>query len=285
MELAELHVFEPEIFEPYVYGIGGNDFSASQRPYIKGHITGGASTFTFKVNNQDVTVDVGADGWWKYKPTATVTSLANLAQSSLDEIEIYVSEGFSINNVFRNANGLKKVKVVVCSEIGAAFPITTGLASLVSAEIVCTAATSINSTFYGQSQLKSVVIKGDTTNVINYSSFINGCNELEYLEYPYIGAVSTNNNLNRIFEGLTNPKLKEFRIGSINNNLNLSPFALLSEDSIVSIFNAMSVNNKTLTFHSTIGAMIDEQLEIDDSPIYTAYWNKYDEGIEINYTY
>lgn len=45
--------------------------------YIRGHLTTGANLITFRINNQNVTTNVGADGWWKWDVEEEITSFAN----------------------------------------------------------------------------------------------------------------------------------------------------------------------------------------------------------------
>lgn len=99
MELAELHVFEPEIFEPVVFGVGDASSIGNSAPCIKGHISGTDSSFTFKVNGSDVSVSVDASGDWKYKPTATITSLAFVGVPQLESLVLNKITGVSTFNL------------------------------------------------------------------------------------------------------------------------------------------------------------------------------------------
>ena len=98
MELAELHVFEPEIFEPVVFGVGDVSSIGNSAPCIKGHISGTDSSFTFQVNGSDVTVSVSG-GNWKYKPTATITSIAFVGVPQLESLELDNIKGVSTFNL------------------------------------------------------------------------------------------------------------------------------------------------------------------------------------------
>lgn len=67
--------------------------------------------------------------------------------------------------------------------------------------------------------------------------------------------------------------LKDVTIQSLKNDLNFKNSSYLTEQSVVNLFNAVATDGITLTFHATVYAMIEEQLEIEGSPIYEAYWN------------
>ena len=69
------------------------------RPYISGHVTDESSTFTFSVNNTDVTVNVDANGNFKYKPTSTITSLSFVGVPQLESLELFKIDGVSTFNV------------------------------------------------------------------------------------------------------------------------------------------------------------------------------------------
>lgn len=69
------------------------------KPYIKGHITDGSSTFTFKINGNDITVPVDSNGNFKYKPTSTITSLSFVGIPQLEKIVLSNIEGLTTLNV------------------------------------------------------------------------------------------------------------------------------------------------------------------------------------------
>lgn len=115
MELAEIKLLEPRLFEPQVvepvlFGAEGGGYDSATKPYVTGHVTDG-STFTFKVNGSDVSVSVDANGNWKYKPTATITSLAFVGVPELDSLTLCKINGlqtFSLDYpvvpVFKNCD-------------------------------------------------------------------------------------------------------------------------------------------------------------------------------------
>lgn len=72
-------------------------------PYIRGHIIDGASTFTFKINNQNVTINVGSDGWWKWEVDREITSMASAFENAtnLTDLEIYLPSQPTLTSLYR----------------------------------------------------------------------------------------------------------------------------------------------------------------------------------------
>lgn len=50
---------------------------ASKKEYIKGHVTDGSSTFTFKIGTTTISVPVKDDGWFEWNDFDTYSSLRN----------------------------------------------------------------------------------------------------------------------------------------------------------------------------------------------------------------
>lgn len=126
-------------------------------------------------------------------------------------------------------------------------------------------------------------------------SFFDRCYDLAYVNCP-IATLGLCDSLFRTFEDCTGLKSIDFgsatiaaslttdvfRNASALENLNIKSCSVslvlghsskLTEQSVVNIFNAVAADGITLTFHSTVYAMIQAQLEIEDSPIYNAYWD------------
>ena len=103
MKLLSPDILEPELLtmdfvQPDIITCG--ELSQNKiKPYIKGHITNGDSTFTFKVNNADTTVIVGTNGNWKYNPTTTLSSLVFVGVPQLESLELFKIEGVSTFNI------------------------------------------------------------------------------------------------------------------------------------------------------------------------------------------
>lgn len=126
-------------------------------------------------------------------------------------------------------------------------------------------------------------------------SFFDRCYDLAYVNWP-IATLDLCDSLFRTFEDCTGLKSIDFgsativaslttdvfRNASALENLNIKSYSVslvlghsskLTEQSVVNLFNAVAADNITLTFHATVYAMIQAQLDIEDSPIYNAYWN------------
>ena len=96
-----MKLLSPDILEPKLLTMDfvqpdivtcGELSQSSVKPYIAGHITGGGSTFTFKINNQDITVPADSNGNWKWVVDRTITSLQDLfyQATTLDSVKFAV---------------------------------------------------------------------------------------------------------------------------------------------------------------------------------------------------
>lgn len=246
-----------------------------QKPYIAGHITDGSSTFTFKVNNVDVTVPVGADGKWKWEVDGQITSFkyAFRQKNTVDTIKInYRNNAVDCTNIAYNNTC---ISVFVFNT-----PVSNGTASFAINEnevhlktITATIDESCTTLGYfvrGQSVLEELILKGDTSNVTNYDYITRLCSSLKTLKIPTI-ASGSNINSNYALTDATN--IENVEIKTVLMSISFKNQYKLTEQSIVNIFNAVAADDITLTFHATVYAMIQAQLEIEDSPIYNAYWD------------
>jgi len=92
-----------------------------------------------------------------------------------------------------------------------------------------------------------------------------------FAEVICLPIIDENCSVTNIFSGAL--YLKTLTIKSLSTNLNIEKSSALTEQSVVNLFNAVAADGITLTFHPTVFAMIEQQLEIEGSPIYEAYWN------------
>ena len=265
-------------------GVMGALDEGEVQPYIKGHITDGSSTFTFKINNVDVTVPVDASGNWKWVVDRTITSLkhsfTNLTQ--LDEITFKnIKTTADCQQTFANCTGLKK--------------------------IVLDKSLSDTTTLYGfltgTSTGKTVILKGVTFSKAQscWRAFI-GCEEIVGLQtctfeattncyqmfYAFYGetldlssAEFTDKitSTNMIFGALsaTNVKaMKNINIKKIEVSISFSLYQNLTEQSIVNLFNAVAADSVVLTFHQNVWNMIMREIDVQGSPIQVAYQNMID---------
>lgn len=267
----------------------GKSYGGKVKPYIKGHVTDGSSTFTFTVNgNESVTVPVDANGNWKWVVDRTITSFLNsfFQKTNCDYYEVYIPKCptlQSIQAMFKNLgyNGSAYV--------------------LDNITVVIKALDTINvTTFYEAFTTKAVkAINFDKfTSTSKVKAFTNAFNMMgmKTLDLRGIDVSSATDIRNQVWwsacetihigDFLSNPNVQQgqiFNSGSANvvnvtaNSIKISQSLQysnkLTEQSVVNLFNAVAADGITLTFHATVYAMIEEQLEIEGSPIYEAYWN------------
>ena len=233
MELAEIRPFEPQMAEIDLFSMPdavnvGEPSVRKVKPYIAGHVTDGSSTFTFKVNNADVTVPVDANGNWKWYVDRTITDFQDSfkQKNNIEKLFIYdkLNDCTSLYGMFTDASALQEVEFR-----NAIF------------NKVTTTAYMLNRA-YAITKLKLPNAQFDSLTTVS-NMFIDATN-LETIE------------------------IKSFKI-----SLNLRWQSKLTEQSVLNIINAVAADGITLTFHATVYAMIQAQLEIEDSPIYNAYWD------------
>lgn len=235
----------------------GKSHGGKVKPYIKGHVTDGSSTFTFKVNTDEyVTVPVDANGDWKWVVDRTITSLFRMLCPST------TTYADNIDDLVINAN------LESCTNFGVAIALT---------------------------PLTKVVVKNQTAELTDISYFAQDCKDLKEFIAPFL-VLGNRSNIGRMFLRCSKlevvdlrsaeintvgadsmfmncEKLKTINVKAIKANFKLTWSPLLTEQSVVNLFNAVTADGITLTFHPTVFAMIEQQLEIEDSPIYEAYWN------------
>ena len=285
--LRKLNLFKPALLA------AGAKHGGAVKPYIAGHVTDGASTFTFKVNNQDVTVPVGADGNWKWVQDRNITSLkeAFKSKTNLDEI--------LLKNI--KTTGTCQEMLASCSAL-----------KLITIDNSISDTSSLYGFLTGTSDGKTVILKGvkfDKTTSC-WRTFLR-CKEVVGIEnctfenvtityqmfYYYAGKSLNMFNANfpqftsseHMFTYATN--LEDVAFKAFHSSISFAHSSKLTEQSVVNIFNAVAADGLTLTFHATVGAKIDAALEAggegtpEQNAIYNAYWDAYDRGYEINYTY
>lgn len=302
MELAEIRPFEPQMAEidlftmPDAVGVGEPSVRKI-KPYISGHVTDRSSTFTFTVNvNQSITVPVDSNGNWKWVVDSTITSLEKLVQNktNIDKLYINLQSASNLTSCYymcENASNLKEVAIVgdLSSVInvermfyntklttltikGQFAPIQmayfvfvgTNNADLLFPKEIFRNATTLNRAFMGANVKLLDLSLADNCSDFSYIGQNN--NNLVTLKLPNI-------KVNATFICGNSTNLENIEVLSIKSNLDFQKCGKLTEQSIVNLFNAVAADGITLTFHATVYAMIEEQLEIEDSPIYEAYWN------------
>ena len=310
MELAEIRPFEPQMAEidlftmPDAVGVGEPSVR-KVKPYIAGHVTDGSSTFTFTVNgNESVTVPVDANGNWKWVVDRTITSLASSFASNLTIDSIVVCGINTITSGNKTFDGCKNIKSCTFKSCDAslltdASSMFQNMGANYNNELVLKlpknfAPTNMLRSFSGykplnRESLDKSIFKNATNIQIVFGSAkmdIADLSEFYVKNYWYrngfyfngteiptliLGTINTNRKVDSDFFGncIENIIFK----GTFNIDIDLNLCSKLTEQSVVNIFNAVAADGITLTFHPTVFAIIEQQLEIEDSPIYEAYWN------------
>lgn len=297
-------MLSPDILEPKLLTIDfvqpnivtcGELSQSKVKPYIKGHITDGSSTFTFNVNgNQSITVPVDANGNWKWVQDRDITSLNscfNYQKTSCDYIEIYLPKTPNLTDMYRfiyatNAEVdqrksdlkvvIKAIDTVNVTNFESAFK----NARQKDLDFLPLLKTANCTNFYNMvhaQYVKTIDLRsfdmtkstGNTGSSGISNNFWNS--ETETVHLGNFCANPANNGCMPFYGN--NLKLKNVSAETIKINLSLSGCPNLTEQSIVNLINAVAADGITLTFHATVFAMIEQQLEIEDSPIYNAYWN------------
>lgn len=301
MELAEIRPFEPQMAEidlftmPDAVGVGEPSVRKVE-PYISGHVTDGSSTFTFTVNNNEsVTVPVDANGNWKWKVDRTIVKLYKTFENvtNVDIIELNKLDALtSLANMCNGMSALEKVTFKKCdlgnvTNVDYSFRNCTKLPNITGIETL--SPTSAQGTF-ASSKVSAI-----------HASFFKNFKRLgdAFYNTPIVSADISQADLDYIRNTFSSSQLKTLVLGNVKSGMEFSgnPFgsnlesitmaegktiegdvtitstSKLTEQSVVNLFNAVAADGITLTFHATVYAMIEEQLEIEGSPIYEAYWN------------
>lgn len=297
MELAEIRPFEPQMAEidlftmPDAVGVGEPSVR-KVKPYIAGHVTDGSSTFTFTVNgSESVTVPVDANGNWVWVVDRTITKLEKAFQNitNIDNLKIVYKED-TITSLYMTFQGCS-VEILNISKLNTSNVRTWGQAfnnmpncdySFVS-QLNTESATDLYMTFLCHgitNKQKTLDLRNiETKNVTGNGTFLGisrqvwSSNVLETLHLGRFAAYSKHSDCTVLVSSAGYPNLANVTAEAIAINMDFKATATLTEQSVVNLFNAVAADGITLTFHATVYAMIEEQLEIEGSPIYEAYWN------------
>ena len=260
-----MEILKPILNKPALRKIGlnkpsllsaGNPHGGKVKPYIAGHVTDGASTFTFKVNKTtEITVPVGNDGNWKWNVDRVITSLESAFQdiTNIDYVEINgkaFNETQTIYYLFRQSSVINVViKNTTLDKVA-----------------------NMYGCFYNTRSLKTVFFESSTFSAVtdNYVFGAFGGSSVKTISMPN-ATFDSLESFNLMLYGCAS--LEDFEIKEIPLDFSTQYSSKLTEQSVVNIFNAVAADGITLTFYSTVYAMIQAQLEIEDSPIYNAYWD------------
>jgi len=283
------------------------------KPYIKGHVTDGSSSFTFKINNAGVTVPVDANGNWKWVQDRDITSLENMFYEvvNVDYVLLYGISGFTSMKYAFNANNYQDTTLELVEFRNCDF----------------TKNTTMERCYRRRQGLKTIIGMDSTKHSSNkslnccfqYCSLLNLPTEFKWENFATNSIIdvlgcfmSVSNNENIDFHtatGITNStsyfatsssKLKtcysfpvnninfdantyqscgdltDFNIDVLKKNLTLGHSSKLTEQSVVNIFNAVAADDIVLTFHQNVWNMIMREIDIQGSDIQVAYQNMID---------
>lgn len=266
-------------------GIMGALDEGEVQPYIKGHITNGSSIFTFKVNNQDITVPVDSNGNWRWVVDRTITSFKNafLNKTNFDECYMYkVVMSGSCENMFNGCSKLKKLtldnSISDTSYLYNFFYLTTTIEREVVIKNVlfdkCTSARFLfgncNSVI-GSNKLTFENCTDITRMFFNFNGETLDLSSADFTKVTLSGQAFDAINL----QGRVSP-LKNINIKKIGCDLNFSACPNLTAQSVVNLFNAVAADDIVLTFHQNVWNMIMREIDVQGSPIQVAYQNMID---------
>lgn len=277
----------------------GKSHGGKVKPYIKGHVTDGSSTFTFTVNgNESITVPVDSNGNWKWAVDRTVTSLygAFASITNIDIIEINKIDTIkSLANFCNVTSALEKITFKKCDLSGVtsadyAFRNCTKLTDIIgietlspttaSAAFASSKINSIHSSFF-----KNFTRLGDAfyNTPIEYADISQA--ELEYIRNTFNYSQLKTLVLGNVKSGMefsgspfgTNLENIIMADGkTIEGDVTITSTSKLTKQSIVNLFNAVAADGITLTFHQNVWNMIMREIDIQGSPIQVAYQNMID---------
>ena len=298
MELAEIRPFEPQMAEidlftmPDAVGVG-EPSARKVKPYISGHVTDGSSTFTFTVNgNESVTVPVDANGNWKWVVDRDITSLEKICQNktNIDSFKIVYSKDTitSLYMAFQDCAveniDITKLNTSKVTNFTYAFNGMQNSDYSFTASLNTESATDLFEAFLCHgittNKQKTLDLRNiETKNVTGNGTFLGISrqvwtnNNLETLHLGRFAAYSKHSACTVLVSQAGYPNLANVTAEAIAIDMDFKATAKLTEQSIVNLFEAVAADGITLTFHPTVFAMIEQQLAIEDSPIYNAYWN------------
>ena len=252
-------------------------------PYIAGHIIDGASTYTFKVNNQDIIVPVGADGNWKWEIDKVLTG-TNKFPNKCDFIKVNAKgQKINLKSSFYTNNTTERFECNANVISGnTAFANENLDSKLKSLELIIDSdCTELQYLARGCNSLEKLILKGGTSNVTNFNVLCRYCTSLKEVFIDCIGENVAN--MSNWFANTDSVKSMNFN--TILKSFNVGTLSKLTAQSVINIFNAVAADNLTFTFHPTVGVMIDAALQDPTNYIYQAYWAADARGYHINYVY
>ena len=282
----------------------GTRSGGSKKEYIKGHVKNGSSTFTFKIGSTTISVPVKDDGWFEWNGFDTYSSLLinnpltiNPEDGLLDIISIYIKNrtlyrvSISRGDVGNVNTSLKIIdfnhSTIKMTYRAPSFYRLQQLEEIRNTENIAVDSNdnrAIRAIFFGNSKLTNLpsmcnwkfpASGTDDEHDLYIGGMINTLKTIDGLlpiTHPFLGSQFSNLSV-----------LEEIKACvEILYSINFQKSSKLTEQSVVNLFNAVQADGITLTFHPTVGAMIDAQMDAEEGAIYDAYMNS---DYEFEYTY
>lgn len=283
---------------PFI-GIRGG--GASKKEYIKGHVTDGATSINLKINGVDTSVSVGADGWFEWvKPKDFVALTFKDCfnnKTNIDKLTVFLPKtkptaNDSMYQMFTRLENCRELNVIIdsslCKDFSNCFSYCRNIQNNSGININTENAQILYGLHYANTNttlidlrkysFDSVNTTGAYYGIVNILTWCQGLTTLKLGDALFAKNTYANDNA---FNQLTALKNIE-DCGEIKMNASFPVSNQLTEQSVVNLFNAVAKDGITLTFHPTVGAMIDAQMDAEEGAIFDAYMNS---DYEFEYTY
>lgn len=248
----------------------GVDSGGKTKPYIKGHVTDGSSTFTFKINNStDITVPVDSNGNWKWVVDRKITSLYKAFQNitNIDSLTIVYKKDTitNLNMIFQGCSvenlDISKLNTSKVTNWEQAFNNMPNCNYLFTVNLITESATNLYQTFLCHgitNKQKTLDLRNiETKNVTGNGTFLGisrqvwANNVLETLHLGIFAAYSKHSACTVLVSQAGYPNLANVTAEAIAIDMDFKATAKLTEQSVINIINA-AVANVTYTLHSTV---------------------------------
>ena len=202
----------PFLFNSTLYQDNGLDYFAfyeggEEGQYISGTINNGASTFSFNLNESEVTVNVDANGNWKYViPSGiSITSLkqAFVNKSNLTSLDLSHIDTSACTNMMQMVDrchyltsiNLDNFDTSACTNMQAMFYWNNRLTSIDLSSFDTRSVTTMNNMFYWCTELSSITFGENfiTTNVTDMGYMFSDCSSLTSLDLSTFDTANVTN--------------------------------------------------------------------------------------------
>ena len=274
-------------------GVMGAYDDTEVKPYIKGHVTDGSSTFTFTVNgNQSVTVPVDTNGNWKWVVDRTITKLEKAFQNitNIDSLTIVYKEN-TITSLYMAFQGcsveyldISKLNTSNVRTWGQAFNNMPNCDYSFVPHLNTESAIDLYQSFLcmGTNKQKTLDLRNiETKNVTGNGTYVGISRQVwsnNYLETLHLGrfaAYSKHSACTVLVSQAGYPNLANVTAKVIAIDMDFKATAKLTEQSVVNLFNAVAADI-VLTFHQNVWNMIMREIDVQGSLIQVAYQNMID---------